>query len=109
MEHNYNNVAGNLQRSGKPRVSALPSERKTLLKACILSQLEKLDESIKAKETRLFDCRSPDNKDLVEKMIEGNEFVETAADLLGTYSIWDEICSSQILSLISIHAPLIEN
>ena len=82
----YNNVAGNLQRPGKPRARALPSERKTLLKACILSQLEKLDESIKAKETRVFDCRSPDNKDLVEKMIEGIEFIETVADLLGTYS-----------------------
>ena len=105
----YSNVAGNLRRPVKPRVRALPSERKTLLKACILSQLQKLDESIKAKETRLFDCRSPDNKDLVEKMIEGIEFIETAADLLGTYSIWDEICSSQILSLISIYAPLIEN
>ena len=99
-------MAGNLQRPVKPRVRALPSERKTLLKACILSQLQKSDESIKAKETRLFDCRSPDNKDLVEK---GIEFIETAADLLGTYSIWDEICSSQIFSLISTHAPLIEN
>ena len=83
--------------------------KKTLLQACILSQLEKLDESIKAKEIRLFGFRSPDNKDLAEKIIEGIEFIETAADLLGTYGIWDEICSSQIFSLISIHAPLIEN
>ena len=35
----YNNVAGNLQRLGKPRVRALPSERKTLLKACILKSI----------------------------------------------------------------------
>ena len=40
--------------------------------------------------------------------MEGIEFIETVADLLGTYGIWDEICSSQIFSLISIHAPLIE-
>ena len=53
---------------------------------CSLSQLKKLDESIKAKETRVFDCRSPDNKDLVEKVIEGIEFIESVADLLGTYS-----------------------
>ena len=77
---------------------------------CILSQLEKLDDSIKAKEIiRLFDCRSPDNKDLADKVMEGIEFIETAADLLGTYGIWDEICSSQTFSLTSIHAPLIEN
>ena len=104
----YSNVAGNLQRPVKPRVRALPSE-KTLLQACILSQLEKLDESIKAKEIRLFDCRSQDKKDLAEKIIEGIKFIETAANLLGTYGIWDEICSSQIFSLISIHAPLIKN
>ena len=41
--------------------------------------------------------------------MEGIEFIETAADLLGTYGIWDEICSSQTFSSISIHAPLIEN
>ena len=95
--------AGNLQRPVKPRVRALPSNKKTFLHACILSQLEKLDESIKAKEIMLFDCRSPD------KIMEGIEFIETAADLLGTYGIWDKICSSQIFSLISTHAPLIEN
>ena len=106
----YSNVAGNLQRPVKPRVRALPSDKKTLLQACILSQLEKLDDSIKAKEIiRLFDSRSPDNKDLADKIMEGIEFIETAADLLGTYGIWDEICSSQIFSLISVHAPLIEN
>ena len=104
----YSNVAGNLQRPVKPRVRAVPKE-KTLLQACILSELEKLDESIKAKEIRLFDSRSQDNKDLAKKIIEGIEFTETAADLLGTFGIRDEICSSQLWSLISIHAPLIEN
>ena len=90
----YSNVVGNLQRPVKPRVRALPSDKKTLLQACILSQLEKLDDSIKAKEIiRLFDCSSPDNKDLADKIMEGIEFIETAADLLGTYGIWDEICS----------------
>ena len=106
----YSKVAGNLQRPVKPRVRALPSEKKTLLQACILSQLEKLVDSIKAKEIiRLFDCRSPDNKDLADKIMEGIKVIETAADLLGTYGIWDEICSSQTFSLISIHVPLIEN
>ena len=33
----YSNVAGNLQRPVKPRVRALPSDKKTLLQACILS------------------------------------------------------------------------
>ena len=106
----YSNVGGNLPRPVKPRVRALPSDKKTLLQACILSQLKKLDDSIKAKEIiRLFDCRSPDNKDLADKVMEGIEFIETAAGLLGICGIWDEICSSQIFSLISIHAPLIEN
>ena len=106
----YSNVGGNIQRPVKPRVRAPPSEKKTLLQACILSHLEKLVDSIKAKEIiRLFDCRSPDNKDLADKIMEGIEFIETAADLLGTYRIWDEICSSQTFSSISIHAPRIEN
>ena len=85
-------------------------KRKLCFKHAFLVQLEKLVDSIKAKEIiRLFDCRSPDNKDLADKIMEGIEFIETAADLLGTYGIWDEICSSQTFSSISIHAPLIEN
>ena len=109
-DETYSNVAGNLQRPVKPRVRALPGDKKTLLQACILGQLKKLDDSIKAKEViRLFDCRSPNNKDLADKIMEGIEFIETTADLLGTYGIWDEICSSQTFSLISIHASLIEN
>ena len=71
-DETYRNIAGNLQRPVKPRVRALPGDKKTLLQACILGQLKKLDDSIKAKEViRLFDCRSPNNKDLADKIMEG--------------------------------------
>lgn len=45
--------------------------------------------------------------DVVDKMMEGIEYIETESDLLLTYGIWDEDLSSKIFGLISAHAPLI--
>ena len=36
--------------------------------------------------------------DLVEKIMAGIEFIETESDLLETYGIWNERCSSKIFS-----------
>lgn len=53
-------------------------------------------------------AKLPDQKILAGKIIEGIEFIGTTADLLHTYGIWDETCSSSTFSLISKYAPLIE-
>ena len=45
--------------------------------------------------------------DVVDKMMEGIEYIETESDLLLTYGIWDEDISSKIFGLISTYAPLI--
>ena len=39
--------------------------------------------------------------------MEGIEYLETEADLLLTYDIWDEDISSKIFELILTYAPLI--
>ena len=45
--------------------------------------------------------------DIVDKIMEGIEYLETEADLLLTYDIWDEDMSSKIFELILTYAPLI--
>ncbi|XP_068691596.1 recQ-like DNA helicase BLM [Montipora foliosa] len=46
------------------------------------------------------------DKDLAAKVMEGVEFVASEADLLKSFGIWDETCSSQIFSLISEHTAI---
>ena len=45
--------------------------------------------------------------DIVDKIMEGIEYLETEADLLLTYDMWDEDISSKIFELILTYAPLI--
>lgn len=104
-----NNVAKNVPKSVKPKVRSLPNDDKTILEELILSELNNFDNNIKASGIVLFDCSFSDDKNLVGKIIEGIEFIKTEADLLETYGIWDETCSSNIFSLIAKYATLIQN
>ena len=45
--------------------------------------------------------------DIVDKIMEGIEYLETEADLLLTYDMWDEDISSKIFELVLTYAPLI--
>ena len=45
------------------------------------------------------------DKNLAAKVMEGVEFIESEADLLKSFGIWDETCS-QIFSLISEHTAM---
>jgi len=46
-------------------------------------------------------------KNLLQKIMEGIEFIENESDLLDTYGIWDETCSSKVFSFITKYAPLV--
>ena len=46
------------------------------------------------------------DKNLPAKVIEGVEFIASEADLLKSFGIWDEACSSEIFSPISEHTAV---
>ena len=54
----------------------------------------------------LFTYKSESN--LAQKVMEGTEFMKTESDMLDTFGIWDETCSSKIFSLITHYATLIK-
>ena len=54
----------------------------------------------------LFSFSNENN--LLQKIMEGIEYIEKESDLLNTFGIWDETCSSKIFSFITQYAPLIQ-
>lgn len=103
----FKNVAEKVPKMVKPRVRALPSENKDILNELILLELDDFQNDVETIGMSLFDCGVADNKCLVNKIIKGIECIKTEADLLETYSIWNEQCSFRIISLIDRYAPLI--
>lgn len=101
------NVADKVPKVVKPRVRTLPSEHNGILNELILLELDDSKNDVETIGMNLFDCCVVDNKSLANKIIEGIECITTEADLLETYSIWNEQCSSRIISLINTYAPLI--
>ena len=43
------------------------------------------------------------DKDLADNIVKQVEYIETESDLLNSFGIWDEVCSSKIFALISEH------
>lgn len=43
---------------------------------------------------------------VADKIVDGVEYIATESDLLESYGVWDETCSSRIFSVITTHAPL---
>lgn len=43
---------------------------------------------------------------VADKIVDGVEYIATESDLLESYGVWDETCSSRIFSIITTHAPL---
>lgn len=83
-----NNVAENVPKSVKPTVRVPSNGTKSIL--------NELTFNVKASGMVLFDYSFSDDKNLVDKITEGIEFIKTEGDLLETYGIWNKTCSSQI-------------
>ena len=82
----------------------LPNNNSVIIERLIRNAIS-AQESQAASESSMLYNISVDN-DLVAKVMEGVEYIESETDLLRTFDIWDKIWSSQIFSLICVHTTL---
>ena len=90
------------------KVRLLPNNNKIMLEELISNELyHEIDHNI-SDSLMLFShpVQQLQVHDLVEKIMAGIEFIETESDLLETYGIWNEQCSSKIF-FISDYAHLL--
>ena len=90
----------------EPRVRVLPADNKTVLEELTHSVL--VDFEAKPDSTGMMLLCFSNQENLLQRIMKGIEFIRTESDLLDTYGIWDETCSSKIFSFISQYAPLIQ-
>lgn len=86
------------------KVRFLPNSNRAILERLIKSAISDHESQVTSEGSMLFDISV--DKDLAAKVMEGVEFVASEADLLKSFGIWDETCSSQIFSLISEHTAI---
>ena len=101
------NVVDKLPSRVQRKVRSLPTENKAVLEELIFSELNEFEAQTSLPGEMLFSFSH--EKNVLEKIMEGIDFIETEADLLDDYKIWNETCSSNIFSFISKYAPLIED
>ena len=101
------NVANKLPSTVKRKVRAMPNENKAALEELIFSELNEFEAHTSLPGEMLFSFSH--EKNVLQKIIEGIDYIETESDLLDDYKIWNETCSSEIFSFISKYAPLIED
>ena len=94
-----------LPKTVKPRVRTLPAANKTVLEELIFSELSEFEAHSNFSGAMLFSFG--DDKNLLRKIMEGIEHIETESDLLDTFGVWDETCSRKIFSFVTQYAPLI--
>lgn len=90
----------------KTKVREVPANNKPVLEGLISSEITYFEALNDLTGLMLFTYKSESN--LAQKIMEGIEFIKTEPDLLDTFGIWDETCSSKIFSLITHYAPLIQ-
>lgn len=90
----------------KHKVRALPTKTKAVLEELIFSELNQFEAHTTLPGEMLFSFSCEQN--ILQKIMEGIDYIETESDLLDDYKIWNETCSSKIFSFISKYAPLIE-
>ena len=90
----------------KTKVREVPANNKPVLEGLISSEITYFEALNNLTGLMLFTYKSESN--LAQKIMEGIEFIKTEPDLLDTFGIWDETCSSKIFSLITHYAPLIQ-
>ena len=101
-----NAVVEKVPETVKPRVRVLPADNKTVLEELTYSEL--VDFEAKANSTGMMLFSFSNQENLLQRIMKGIEFIRTESDLLDTYGIWDETCSSKVFSFISQYAPLIQ-
>ena len=85
---------------------ALPTENKAVLEELIFTELNEFEAHTSLPGEMLFSFSHEQN--VLQKIMEGIDYIETESDLLDDYKIWNETCSAKIFSFISKYAPLIE-
>ena len=100
-----NNAINNSPKKVTRKVRTLPTDNKTVLEELIFSELNEFETPTNFTGVTLFSFTC--EKNLLQKIMEGIEFIEKESDLLDTYGIWDETCSSKVFSFITKYAPLV--
>ena len=90
----------------KPKVREMPAGNEPVLEGLISSEITYFEALTDLSGLILFTYKSESN--LAQKIMEGIELIKTESDLLDTFGIWDETCSSKVFSLITHYAPLIQ-
>lgn len=104
------NVVNKLPSRVKRKVRAMPTENKAVLEELIFSVLNEFEAHTSVPGENFFMLFSfSHEKNVLPKIMEGIDYIETESDLLDDYKIWNETCSSKIFSFISKYAPLIED
>ena len=80
---------------------------RAVLEELIFSELDEFEALTSLPGEMLFSFSH--EKNVLEKIMEGIDYIETESDLLDDYNIWNENCSAKIFSFISKYAPLIED
>lgn len=98
-------VFGDVNEEHKPikKVRMLAINNRAILKEKLYCEVLNHAKSVKSEIPFLPSIKV----DIVDKIMEGIEYLETESDLLLTYGIWDEDICSNIFELISTYAPLI--
>ena len=88
----------------RSKVRFLPSNNRAILERLIKSAISDHESQAMSERSMLFDISVDEN--LPAKVMEGVEFIASEADLLKSFGIWDEACSSEIFSLTSEHTAM---
>ena len=78
------------------------------LKSLFENALAEYEHEISSLDCSLFN-RMLINKDLADSIVKKVEHIETELDLLNDFGIWDELCSSEVFSVISKHHVMCKN
>jgi hypothetical protein len=98
MEYEYGNAVGTINIVKKVRCLL---DEDTVLKSFINIVLSDY-QTESTSDCSLLHSMSID-KDLADNIVKQVEYIETESDLLNSFGIWDEVCSSKIFALISEH------
>ena len=86
------------------KVRFLSNSNHVILERLIKSAISDHESQLTSECSMLFDISV--DKNLAAKVMERVEFIESEADLLKSFGIWDETCSSRIFSLICEHTAM---
>ena len=104
-DEKFKTTEEDLPQAIKSRVRFLSDNNRAILEMSIKRAILDHPSQATSECSILFDISV--DKNLAAKVMEEVEFIESEADLLKLFGIWDETCSSQIFSLISEHTTIL--